>query len=157
MVAKWTGGIFLNKTERFTGCDYFGNRSFVCLSPDFRELTPDDAFLRIFPFCRGQTPLPFSFWLAGITCRPNERQLIADAWEMVCTAPEDSLFSTAPLIIVSEDGGGAASRIYGLVFHAGGAEMCSPCVSLFSICQRELVLCPDDGSGAGKCHWEYSQ
>ncbi|WFN34124.1 PAS domain S-box protein [Methanogenium sp. S4BF] len=135
MMAAGQNGRLIYRTEQCTGCDYLGARSFARISPA-RELIPDDVFLRIFPFCRGRTPLPFLFWLEGLTCNPEDRQRIEEACDLVCTAREGHTFSTPPIIFRSEREETAASGLYGLSFHATPPQSPSLCIIRFPAAQR---------------------
>lgn len=121
---------FLSQIGNCTGCDYLGIRSFSRISVDTRVLNPDDSFLRFFPFCYGINPLPFSFWLDGLGCSPDTCIQIMDACDLVCSAKEGHTFSSAPLIVsLKRENGG--SILYSMMFHAGGGQPPSFCLTRY--------------------------
>ncbi len=130
MMMVWPKRRLVCRTEQCTGCDYLGSRSFARISFS-GELIPDDVFLRTFPFCRGRTPLLFSFWLDGLACAPGDRQRIEEACDLVCAGEEEYTFSTVPIIFRSECEEVATSGIYALSFHAAPGQSPSVCVIRF--------------------------
>ncbi|NLO77124.1 MAG: PAS domain S-box protein [Methanomicrobiales archaeon] len=128
MTKEGAGGEPIYQTGECTGCDYLASRSFVHVS-FHRELIPDAAFLKTFPFCRGGTPLMFSFWLDGLALAPDDREQIEEACDLVCEGEKGYAFSTTPIIFQSEGEKSVTFGGYVLSFHSIPGQSPSFCIT----------------------------